>query len=30
VMLWGIALRTARIDVSIMQWFRVRRLAAAG
>ncbi len=30
VMLWGIALRTARIDVSIMQWFRARRLAAAG
>ncbi len=30
VMLWGIALRTARIDVSIMQWFRARRLAAVG
>jgi O-antigen/teichoic acid export membrane protein len=30
VMLWGIALRTARIDVSILQWFRARRLAAAG
>ncbi|WP_224702925.1 lipopolysaccharide biosynthesis protein [Devosia aquimaris] len=26
--LWYVALRTAKIDVSIMQWFRVRRAAA--
>ncbi len=29
VALWVIALRTARIDVSILQWFRMRRLVAA-
>tara|TARA_R110002124_G_scaffold36451_5_gene117380 strand:- start:9418 stop:10743 length:1326 start_codon:yes stop_codon:yes gene_type:complete len=28
--LWWIALRTAKLDVSILQWFRARRLAAAG
>jgi len=27
--LWYIALRTAKLDVSILQWFRMRRLAAA-
>ncbi|MCY1544965.1 hypothetical protein D9M68_808800 [compost metagenome] len=29
VALWVIALRTARIDVSILQWFRSRRAVAA-
>lgn len=29
VALWLIALRTARIDVSILQWFRARRVVAA-
>jgi O-antigen/teichoic acid export membrane protein len=29
VALWLIALRTAQIDVSILQWFRSRRVAAA-
>ena len=29
VALWVIALRTARIDVSILQWFRSRRVVAA-
>ncbi|MBE7732133.1 lipopolysaccharide biosynthesis protein [Devosia faecipullorum] len=29
VALWVIALRTARIDVSILQWFRARRALAA-
>lgn len=29
VALWGIALRTARIDVSILQWFKARRMVAA-
>ncbi|WP_375596971.1 lipopolysaccharide biosynthesis protein [Devosia sp. Naph2] len=29
VVLWGIALRTARIDVSILQWFKARRMLAA-
>jgi len=26
--LWAIALRTAKMDVSILQWFRARRAAA--
>ena len=29
VALWGIALRTAKIDVSILQWFRSRRIGVA-
>jgi O-antigen/teichoic acid export membrane protein len=29
VALWLIALRTAGIDVSILQWFRARRIVAA-
>ena len=29
VALWLIALRTARIDVSILQWFKARRVVAA-